>query len=193
MNMTYFGKGEQKVGHIKAKNSGYGYSRGNMPITIKVELEEEEKGLTFSASGAIWQPEHLRNTVDDYDCVSCGQNLDSIEELANKNKIIYAEGWNKAKLLKIIQIWHKWHLNDLHAECEHQEEMFNKLVRIDGKKGEIKPEFIGEYGSLSLEKVWAVPEFAKCPTCGYKYGTAWTFRKLPEEVVKEVRDNYLSS
>lgn len=51
----------------------------------------------------------------------------------------------------------KWHLNDMHAECEHQE-----------KRGE----------------TWNTHPDAKCPDCGYKLGSAWLKRDLPDEVIK---------
>ena len=51
----------------------------------------------------------------------------------------------------------KWHLNDMHAECEHQQ-----------ARGETYQTHPG----------------AVCPDCGYKLGSAWTKRELPADVVK---------
>ena len=50
----------------------------------------------------------------------------------------------------------RWHLNDLRAECEHQE-----------ARGE----------------TWATHPSAECPDCCYKLGSAWKTRELPAEVV----------
>ena len=50
----------------------------------------------------------------------------------------------------------KWHLNDMHAECEHQE-----------ARGE----------------TWATHPSAECPDCGYVLGSAWKRRELPAEVI----------
>jgi hypothetical protein len=50
----------------------------------------------------------------------------------------------------------KYHLNDMHAECEHQEAR-------------------GETIRLHLS--------AECPDCGYKLGSAWLKRELPAQVV----------
>lgn len=71
--------------------------------------------------------------------VSCGQIRETI-----------AEWFPEAKPLL------PWHLNDMHAGCEHQE-----ALKWDNEK-------------------LGVP----CPTCGYKYGTAWLKRELPAEIVK---------
>lgn len=50
-----------------------------------------------------------------------------------------------------------WHLNDMHAECEHQE-----------ARGE----------------TWTSHPSAKCPDCGYVLGSAWLKRELPPEIVR---------
>jgi hypothetical protein len=57
--------------------------------------------------------------------------------------------------------YRKWHLNNLHAECEHQE-----------ARGETYETHPG----------------ARCPDCGYKIGSAWKARKLPAEVIKWAKE-----
>lgn len=49
-----------------------------------------------------------------------------------------------------------WHLNSMHAECEHQE-----------ARGE----------------TWGKNPDAECPDCGYRLGSAWTRRELPAHVL----------
>jgi hypothetical protein len=49
----------------------------------------------------------------------------------------------------------RWHLNDMHAECEHQE-----------ARGES----------------WTTHPMAQCPDCGYRLGSQWLKRELPTEV-----------
>lgn len=39
------------------------------------------------------------------------------------DEINFKNGWNKEKFLKLLDIWDKWHLNDMHPECEHQREL----------------------------------------------------------------------
>ena len=46
---------------------------------------------------------------------SCGQIIDHV---ANIERL--ADGWTPAKLGKFIEVWHRWHLNDMRAGCEHQ-------------------------------------------------------------------------
>lgn len=54
----------------------------------------------------------------------------------------------------------RWHLNDMKAECEHQE-----------ARGE----------------TWTKNPGAVCPDCGYKLGSRWLARELPDEVVEWAR------
>lgn len=70
---------------------------------------------------------------------SCGQIVDDI-------KAWFPE----------VEPYLKWHLNDMHAECEHQE-----------ARGE----------------TFTTHPKAVCPDCGYAIGTAWLRRELPAEVV----------
>lgn len=71
---------------------------------------------------------------------SCGQIRETIERFFPEVKPLFS-----------------WHLNDMHAECEHQE-----------KRGE----------------TYQTHPNAVCPNCGYKLGSAWTKRELPKEIVK---------
>lgn len=52
-----------------------------------------------------------------------------------------------------------YHLNDMHAECVHQEQ-----------RGE----------------TYKTHPLAECPDCGYKLGSAWTKRELPQDIVSLV-------
>jgi hypothetical protein len=68
----------------------------------------------------------------------------------------YSEGWSAESADKLFEVWERWHLNDLRAGCEHQ--------RRDGWMAD------------RLEEA--------CPGCGYRFGTAWLFEEVPEEVLQ---------
>lgn len=59
------------------------------------------------------------------DCLgSCGQCVDEISAGTP------ADCWTSEMLEKFCAIWRKWHLNDMHAECEHQQELgYNELAK----------------------------------------------------------------
>ncbi len=82
----------------------------------------------------------------------CGQI-----DMHDWNIVNYAEGWNAAKVNQLRAIWSKWHLNDMKAECEHQE---------------------------SRGENWTTHPSAVCPDCGYKLGSAWTRREVPADVIE---------
>lgn len=74
-----------------------------------------------------------------YVCHSCGQIRDEI-----------------ARFFPEAAAYFKWHLNDMRAECEHQE-----------ARGE----------------TWQTHPEAKCPDCGYVLGSKWLKRELPADVI----------
>ncbi len=59
----------------------------------------------------------------------------------------------------LSRIHAKWHLNDMHAECEHQE-----------ARGES----------------YSTHPSAQCPDCGYVLGSAWLSRKLPADIESQI-------
>jgi hypothetical protein len=69
----------------------------------------------------------------------------------------FAEGWNQETWFKFLDIWHRWHLNDMKAECEHQRQ-----------RGE----------------TWETHPSATCPDCGYVLGSAWLREEVPADVIE---------
>lgn len=51
-------------------------------------------------------------------CGGCGQIRDDIRR--NLKDLVPAPGWDKKKIVKFLDIWDKWHLNDMRPGCEHQ-------------------------------------------------------------------------
>jgi hypothetical protein len=78
-----------------------------------------------------------------------------IDEVASVRN--FAPGWTRGRVAQLVNIWRRWHLNHLRAGCEHQRTL----------------------GWESYDEHPSEP----CPTCGYKYGTAWLKEELPAEVV----------
>jgi hypothetical protein len=67
-----------------------------------------------------------------------------------------AKGWSYGSIAQLQEVWNRWHLNDMRAGCEHQRELG-----------------------------WTYDEHPSepCPTCGYKFGTAWRIEEVPEDVL----------
>ena len=85
--------------------------------------------------------------------------LDVHEEDDNRIYITHSCGQIREELLDYfpeVEPYLQWHLNNMHAECEHQQ-----------ARGETYETHPG----------------AVCPDCGYKLGSAWLRRELPQEVI----------
>lgn len=81
-------------------------------LFIELELQPKKKNqVVFSASGS-WYDKHM---ITDRHMISGGQCLDCIPKfvktMTNKR--------DKKTLLKIYNLWKKYHLNDMHADCIH--------------------------------------------------------------------------
>jgi len=87
---------------------------------------------------------------------SCGQMYDSISE--NLEAFDFADGWDKVKAFTFVEYWKHWHLNDMRAGCEHQRAL----------------------GWKSYDEHPSEP----CPTCGYKFGSAWLTEEVPTKVLQ---------
>jgi len=82
----------------------------------------------------------------------CGQILDEIKA----DQVTFADGWDGITCKNFLDIWKRWHLNDLRAGCQHQRE-----EKWEDNNLLMKP----------------------CPVCGYKYGSQWLYEELPQEVI----------
>lgn len=81
----------------------------------------------------------------------------SENDLIKAEDFLFATGWSSDLWYAFLSVWKRWHLNDLHAECEHQQ-LFGWT--------------------------WNTHPCVPCPVCGYKLGTAWTFREVPKSVIE---------
>jgi len=65
-------------------------------------------------------------------------------------------GLTIAGVARIYKIWEEWHLNDMSSHCAHQD----KAIKWD--------------------------EVAPCSETGYRAGSAWLLKELPEEIAQEI-------
>lgn len=84
------------------------------------------------------------------------QNDTCYDNLVKPSELRFAKGWNSEMWLDFLDIWEKWHLNDMHSECVHQEQ---KGITYSNDPKNI------------------------CEECGYKIGSAWTKRSVPQDVL----------
>lgn len=146
---------------------------------LDIHLQPCPEFVELSITGSIWN--NLRT-----DCLSCGQNLETIADFFPNNK----------RVERIVAIWKRWHLNGMKSGCAHQiAEGWDKRP-IDPSKptDAYVDQGDGHRGWNML--IW-LPRSEKhpngllgapCPTCGYKFGTSWLVERLPDDVIKEIRE-----
>ena len=119
-------------------------------LSISGTIGPLSSGNALGGSGQIDMEFEHRNPDD---------NDKRYSNLVKASSIKYAVGWDKEKWLDLLDVWKKWHLNDLKASCEHQ-----RALGWDKDGYEKHPS-------------------EKCPVCGYKYGSAWHRVEVPQDVI----------
>lgn len=143
--------------YVGVKNTG---KKMYIDLTIRQEAE------TRTAQTTTLKPITAYKTLS-----MCGTGGQNREETADINS--YKELFiTAADLNTIIQIWDKWHLNDMNAGTEKQT-AFIKEWEKDHKY---------DYTAVCE----ALKEAGIYEDNGYKYGHAWLVKLLPEEVITEV-------
>ncbi len=97
---------------------------------------------------------------------SGGQCQEEIKRLLDQHLISGGTiGNGSPTLRRLLELWERWHNNELHAGCLHQQ------VRIGaGEKLECYPENVADV----------------CPTRGYRFGSEWLLEEIPGDVVTEM-------
>ena len=106
---------------------------------------------------------------------SCGQILDDLDGL------MPGKGWTQEMVDEFLAIWHKWHLNDLHAGTPRQEAFLQEHFERGRSVGyEARCDALKEAGLLDDNEhlVDGKP---------YRYGSSWLRQELPGEVIGFLR------
>jgi hypothetical protein len=126
-------------------------------VDLRIELKESSRGPVFSASGGFWNGQHT-------DYTSCGQVLEEIASFFKGSK----------RVQRIVEIWREYHLNDMNAGTIRQEAELAKHTPPSG----------GSHYDWACETLMAAGIYEDN---GYKYGTAWLYRPIPDEILAEIK------
>jgi len=138
------------------------------PVFMKIELEKGKLSITGvegplpsgNCKGGCGQI----NMNFDYHCIDS-----------------YAKEWDVKTLSKLFEIWEKYHLNDLHAGCEHQRALGWEDILLDPGQ----PKTQKNMASWTYPKDHPGGVLAKpCPICGYEFGTKWLKEEIPVDVLE---------
>lgn len=74
----------------------------------------------------------------------------------------------------VVALWHRWHLNDMQSGCIHQESRYQADARE-------RPAWNNEYTGSTGDTL-----SGPCAECGYRYGTAWLYEPLPDDILDQI-------
>lgn len=147
-----------KVNEKTTFNFGKVDAYGTGKKSNEITVEAQIKDGVFTASGNVWNSKHT-------DIISGGQNLDELKGYLKGNK----------EFENVYNMWKKHHLNDMHAGTIKQEEALNKKFGgVNANKYEEQVDYLKSVGLYEDE--------------GYKFGTGWLKRDIPEEDMKNIVD-----
>ncbi len=165
-----------KIGYIL---NGVDWRGNPRSEAVYVEIRETEKG--FNLSGRI-SYSHMGQIDDE---IMSAIKKGTFEYLLPKNEVLH-----------LIEYWQKWHLNDMSAGCEHQNEAIKELIqlnkelclfkRVRQNKNEVPFEHEVRYETMRdyLKGIG----LHHCAICNYAYGHGWRTILPPAKELAWIRD-----
>lgn len=171
------------------------------PVFMEIEIKNGSKGKVLTIHG-------VEGPLQSGNCRgACGQ-IDMHMDDEYLSQVRFQKGWDREMVNSLLAIWKRWHLNDLNADCIHQRELGWAEKKIDPDKPldtySIFPGILDL--SYSTRNAWVNIRYqdpdreptdavignshpnglltAPCPVCGFKYGTAWVYEPIPNDVLR---------
>lgn len=144
---------------------------GREKLQAGVEVKYEDGRL--SISGVVGTKRQLAEG----DAATCGQCIDAIAGISSRYLV---EEFKKADLDRLVEIWRRWHLNDLTAGSPAQEEWL--------RTNPVTFEYPDSHYTAALEALTAAglnpdPNYLYKDE-PYNYGHAWLTEELPTDVIE---------
>lgn len=155
-------------------------------VEVDIELRERPKGpeLSVQAVGGLAYKgtgEFRLDSIGDPLDYHGGQAISELEAVTD-----FAPGWDRSRRDQLVNIWRRWHLNGMSAECPHQRAIAERM----GKEPHAvfatpytlaHPDRTPSYDAMHGKQITRARVY--CPICGYGYGTAWLHEPLPADVL----------
>lgn len=88
--------------------------------------------------------------------------------LVPPSDFVFAPGWDSETWLRLLDVWKRWHMNGMRAECEHQRALgWTYDTHRDPDPAAPGAPHVG----------------LPCPECDYRIGSAWLYEPVPDDVV----------
>src|SRR5690242_10172950 len=107
-------------GAEQSRKIGRYYSALHLKVCIEIEEKEDGK-RRLSISGDTYRPGAR-------DIESGGQILEDVRRLLNDKTATLNKP--RAVIERLLEVWDRWHLNDMRAGCKHQRATWNPLEEI---------------------------------------------------------------
>lgn len=159
------------VGKLRGEIYGFKHSLKTLIfITIEeikekaktIDLKEVDKQIVLSMYGRVHYPRKLS-------CITVGQ-ISDVMRIWAINDMFKEYRIDKATLYSLLDIWNRWHLNNMRAGTRGQ----LALVRY----------YIQETGNSKFEDIC---QYLKSKGLlydrGHKYGGAWLYEPLPQDII----------
>ena len=188
----------------KILNPGSAPEVGEIFVHVKIE----EKELSFRDPQNP-DAKYIGNVLSITGVEGPKKNGDAYGGCGQINPVCVLElspGWNDEMLRRLNAIWDRWHLNDMRAGCEHQRrdgwrhcpghyqdpapdiKQANEDLKRDGValvRGHGKHYYCTDKNAPDGPRCEGNmhPLCEPCPECGYKYGSAWLYEPLSDDVI----------
>ena len=144
------------------KVAAYGGRKINQP-EVEVELRYDNDGRAeLSICANLWNAHHT-------DIIMGGQCLDTLKDEFHSLAV-------NSLFLKLYRLWRLYHLNSMHAGTEAQEKAIKEWHAKDKYKA-----FTYDDDCKYLDSIGLLEDD------GYKYGSAWLYREIPEDDLNEIK------
>ncbi len=152
-------------------------------VTIDIDLKEKpqpQKGvdlkmhrtpLELGISGSLWN-------LSRRDISQGGQMQDTLRKEFTDGNLKLKSNIKPEDFKKLLDVWDRWHLNDLNAGTTKQRELVEQH-KNDPKYAEL---------DVFLDRPKAIlKDFNADPDNGYSYGSEWLYEPLPKDVVEFIK------
>ena len=102
---------------------------------------------------------------------SCGQIVDSVRDVPH-----LAEGWTPGMITRLVEVWERWHLNDMQAGSPRQ--------RAWLEANPISVTYPESHYVVACERLAAADLNPDTEHGDYAYGSAWLREEVPEDVIE---------
>jgi len=147
-----------EFGKVDARGTGRRSNLVTVTVELKtvtgqhkrtIDLEPITNYVALSIVGDVWNHIHT-------DIICGGQCQDTLAELLPDDE----------KLQRVIEVWNRWHLNDLMPGTRAQMEVASGLPYIEALR-------VLDKAGLRVDR-------------GYEYGSEWLVEVLPQNIIEEV-------